>query len=699
MTNIKSRLFKFLICLTLLFISAQLSFYFIHNHLSELFYSVSHGEILKAITYSNIYLPILFYLTIQLLAYLLFISWIWFTTIATGQLFHLPDKITYLLGIVHWFIGCVMIFLLNQYYFPTSSFSVLVTAWLPIETNRQMLFAILLAYVFANTFFAYLALFTRHLHGAVAKTGCFFLILFSILTLHTSYEKVLIGFTRFTAHEQPNIIIIGLDSLRPDFTGYFGGPQNHTPHIDHFLQEAVTFTNAYTPLARTFPAWLSILTGQYPKHHQARQNLTQPTSLAPQKTLANYLQQTGYETIYATDEKRFSNITKQYGFKRIIGPRMGINDFLLSGLSDYPLSNLLINLPIGKWLFPYNYGNRAAAITYQPDSFLQLLKSGLAHSPDKPLFLAIHLCLAHWPYTWAQAQPNNALTLPETYRQSVATLDQQFNHLLLLLENIGLLKNSWVIVLSDHGIGLGLLGDRLISKERYQGDPQQMKWVSVYKLSAASHHSLNLPRNFSINTSYGQGTDVLSLSQHRILLAMQRFGKTPNPVSSNNSSQPMLAPRKTSNLSSLLDITPTILDILNLPATQKMDGFSFKKDLYRTSFINHSRPLFIETGDRLAEIETDKISVHHVIQQQIDIYQVDHSSGLLSITSTAEKSILQAKQRAVLEGDWLLAFYPERTNYRFTPVGKNAVVGATNKLELTPVILPAYFILASLKTG
>ena len=192
----------------------------------------------------------------------------------------------------------------------------------------------------------------------------------------------------YHSHQQPNIILIGLDSLRPDFTGFYGNQFVRTPNIDHFLSQAVSFSETYTPLARTFPAWLSILTGKYPKHHEARNNLIASTSIIQQDTLAKKLQQAGYVTVYATDEKRFSNITKEYGFDRIVGPKMGVNDFLLGSLSDF---DKLLVVPGGRFLFPLIMVSRSHH-TYQPDKYTisrQDLSVFLIN-----LFLSVHLCLS-----------------------------------------------------------------------------------------------------------------------------------------------------------------------------------------------------------------------------------------------------------------------------------------------------------------
>src|SRR5690606_868871 len=57
---------------------------------------------------------------------------------------------------------------------------------------------------------------------------------------------------------KPNIVIIGLDSLRYDAVGR---RPSLTPSIDAFMKESVSFSDATTPLARTFPSWVSLITG------------------------------------------------------------------------------------------------------------------------------------------------------------------------------------------------------------------------------------------------------------------------------------------------------------------------------------------------------------------------------------------------------------------------------------------------------
>ena len=63
---------------------------------------------------------------------------------------------------------------------------------------------------------------------------------------------------------EPNVILLGIDSLRLDELQRFGGKPGNTPHIDEFLEEADLVRDASTPMPRTFGSWVAILTGRSP---------------------------------------------------------------------------------------------------------------------------------------------------------------------------------------------------------------------------------------------------------------------------------------------------------------------------------------------------------------------------------------------------------------------------------------------------
>ena len=245
---------------------------------------------------------------------------------------------------------------------------------------------------------------------------------------------------------KPNIIFLGIDSLRWDEVER-GTASSTTPHVDAFLEQAVRFENALTPLARTYPSWVALLTGKHPHTTGAFLNLLPPDQVRLGKTLPLMLREQGYHTVYAIDEVRFSNIDRSYGFDQAVTPPIGSSDFIIGTLSDAPLLNLFGTTRIAKWFFPHGYANRGANLVYEPDSFVERVEDDIHYSA--PMFLATHLTLPHWPYLWrdgAVKPGTEDATRPSFYKSAVRRADRQFGEILANLEERGLLQNAIVVV-------------------------------------------------------------------------------------------------------------------------------------------------------------------------------------------------------------------------------------------------------------
>lgn len=66
---------------------------------------------------------------------------------------------------------------------------------------------------------------------------------------------------------QPNIILISVDALRADHLASYGYTKNNTPTIDAIAQEGVIFTNAISQSSYTYPSLYCLLTARYPSTH------------------------------------------------------------------------------------------------------------------------------------------------------------------------------------------------------------------------------------------------------------------------------------------------------------------------------------------------------------------------------------------------------------------------------------------------
>ncbi len=61
---------------------------------------------------------------------------------------------------------------------------------------------------------------------------------------------------------KPNLLLIGIDSLRADHMSLYGYPRRTTPHLDQFAARGAAFENAFSPHIPTTPGYTSMFTGR-----------------------------------------------------------------------------------------------------------------------------------------------------------------------------------------------------------------------------------------------------------------------------------------------------------------------------------------------------------------------------------------------------------------------------------------------------
>ncbi len=655
-----------LIFLTALALLAQVSFMMANYYANRLVDILTGSPFFNSLWQDPLILfPILEVVLIQFLFYVLFIATLWYITTAIGELFSLSVSTLRSLGLLLWVLVAVDILAANCYFFPYSLFSRLICQSL---FNDQLTGLILKNIMVLCSFILLIAVLLALINLCVQlyrkqhylRHGGFLFLIAVFIFLNwnkTAFQPL--PQDSGTA-EKPNIIFISFDALRPDFV--------EGSHLIHFIQSSLHFTHAYTPLARTSPSWTSILTAAYPLHNGIRENMVNPKQLLLSDTLPRHLKNLGYQTWYATDDRRYNNIGHYIGFDHVIGPSTGVDDFLIGNLNDFPLSNLFVNTPMGRWLFPYNYGNHSASATYDPDSFLHLIQAGLHHRNHQPLLLAIHLNVTGWPFYWLSDTPHEHMI--DLYKKAVSDADGQFAKLLTMLQQNHLLNYSIVILLSDHGITLGQPHDRIISAANYRGTPEKINDVEIFKYYNAPAFTTDFKHDYGLDTSYGYGGDVLSLKQTHAVLAIKGYGIS------------IGEPRQIDYFTSLMDIAPTLLALLKFPPLAYQDGVSL--------LTPSQRSFFIESGYTTEEMQKDKISEIDVLNMLINFYQVN-PDGAIYIKPADEKKLISSKQYAVISGDWLLARYPAMMRYKMVREG--------NQFFLKPMLAPSYFVLVNLKTG
>lgn len=587
--------------------------------------------------------PVLYFLFVQFSLHIVYVFLVAGIASGINRLFQIPPKSQMSLAVTIWVWGIATILVANQYYYPQSAFADLVS--LP-QLFTQIVLYILIS---GSVLFAVLAIFSWGFFATLRMTAVnvvSFIVLSAavILSVAKNLPSVSHDNNFIASSGKPNIIIIGVDALRPDFLSFFGHDKE-TAFFDSFLNQATVFSEAITPIARTFPSWVSILTGEYPRQDGVRTNLAIPDSAVLANTLPAILKKHDYETIFATDETRFSNIDTSFGFDHVVTPPVGLNDFLLGTFNDFPLSNLLINTCLGKWLFPYSYGNRAAYITYQPNSFLALLQPVLKQSHAKPIFLAVHFCLPHYPYRWADAS-SKMLDARERYTESVLRADQQVGDFFALLKQDHLLDHAIVVLLSDHGEALALSGDRITSMDAYRG---KRPAPTFYPQGEGSEQ---------IDQSAGHGTDVLSLTQYHTVLAFRLFGEKQKATT-------------VAGVVSLLDVKPTVLSLAGFEGPTKGMARIIRQGGKVAAITQHH---FMESDFSPQSVRTVYPQVQKVMLDGLALFQIDPKTVHLMVKPDMNKMIIHSKQYADLYDHWLLAFYPQSSGLH-TPVLVDLITG------------------------
>jgi arylsulfatase A-like enzyme len=264
-----------------------------------------------------------------------------------------------------------------------------------------------------------------------------------------------LGISCVTEQEPLNVVLIGVDTLRPDHLGCYGYPRSTSPNVDRLADQGVRFENVVSQAPWTLPSFATVLTSLYPTQHGAgivgsgtsHFGTSMRTSFPP---LAMTLLKAGYTTGAIINGPALS---PEYGVDRGFEFYDGVKDWQARPADRVTLDAL-------KWI---------------------------DEQRDKPFFLFVHYFDPHVPYeppppydeifdpgyrgrvglgfdrdTYAQARQELSRTddpraaadwnhLRALYDGEIAFTDAAVGDLIAGLEERGLRKNTLIVFLSDHG--------------------------------------------------------------------------------------------------------------------------------------------------------------------------------------------------------------------------------------------------------
>lgn len=244
--------------------------------------------------------------------------------------------------------------------------------------------------------------------------------------------------------KRPNVLLLGIDTLRADALGAYGRTPSVTPALDALAAESDVWLRATSCFNVTNPSFTSLLTGLYGKNHGIYDF---DHRLAPgHTTLAEVFSRLGYDTqaVLSIDHLSDARSGLGQGFDRV---QVARNQFAAELVVDTAMDWIAgRERPFFLWLHLFDPHTphtppRPFATGYRPET-----ASGLTP-----------------PARWSPFRKPGAVAAyrngilgghSDLYAGEVAYLDHQIDRLLDFLRSRRLLDNTLVVLIADHGENL-----------------------------------------------------------------------------------------------------------------------------------------------------------------------------------------------------------------------------------------------------
>jgi len=240
-----------------------------------------------------------------------------------------------------------------------------------------------------------------------------------------------------------NVLLVTLDTVRADRFGCYGYAPAETHACDALASRGVRFDDAVTSVPLTLPAHATILTGLLPYNHGVRENGKHRLAEG-HLSVAEVLSSLGYDTgafvgCFVLD----ASFGLDQGFD--------VYDF------DVDMEGYRPTMA--------DYNERpASAVT---DSAIGWLDRREAAGAASPFFMWVHYFDPHLPYKSPyQRLPRFAL---RPYDAEIAFADYHLGRLIQRLEQDGILNETLVVLVGDHGEALGEHGEPTHGMLLYDG--------------------------------------------------------------------------------------------------------------------------------------------------------------------------------------------------------------------------------------
>ena len=286
------------------------------------------------------------------------------------------------------------------------------------------------------------------------------------------------------AEGRPPVILISLDTTRPDHLSFFGYPLPTSPRLDAFLETCVVFPDAYATSSWTLPSHASAFTGLYAAQHGAHHVPGARAGVPPQplrpdsETLAELFRNRGYATA-AVSANRLA-----------VEPNLGLS----RGFEE-----VHAGLRAADWPVPYNalrsvsrslqtrWIRRAARMHWDAKEVTTRASTWVEDHAGEPFFLFVNYIDPHHPYVppepllpdgaalsggelwrwqWERLEQGESMA---AYDGEIRYMDTEPGRFLDRLDSLGILETAVVVIFTDHGEAFGEIGFTGHGREVHEG--------------------------------------------------------------------------------------------------------------------------------------------------------------------------------------------------------------------------------------
>jgi len=279
--------------------------------------------------------------------------------------------------------------------------------------------------------------------------------------------------------KKPNVLLVVIDSLRSDHLSINGYERKTTPVIDSIAAQGAVFEKVIVDVPRTFPSWVSMMTGQYAMTHGVRHMFpTEEQRRLIYPPLPKIMSESGWQTAVVADFAGDIFPRMDLGFQRTDAPDFTFDDLVkIRNLEIHPTAMAFLNNRAGETLYP---SIREMVDNCDPRTLTDRVIATLrSFDRKKPFFLSVFFSATHIPYavtgpyyrkfsdpayegpylfqkknllmTKDDVTPADRQHLIDLYDGALYAVDEQIGRMLSELKSLGYGDDTIITVTGDHG--------------------------------------------------------------------------------------------------------------------------------------------------------------------------------------------------------------------------------------------------------